>query len=147
MGLEEAGLPYDPALVAKGEWQRERAYRLTKELLNAKPDAIFAAHDQMGVGVIHAVLDAGLRVPDDIAVVGFDDLPSAMTISPTLTTVRQPVYEKGKRATELLLDSIENIGTYPQHILLPTELVVRESCGGKSVQNVQTGGDVEIAQF
>jgi LacI family transcriptional regulator len=147
MGLEEAGLPYDPALVGKGEWQRERAYRITKDILNAKPDAIFAAHDQMGVGVIHAVQDAGLRVPDDIAVVGFDDLPSAMTSSPTLTTVRQPVYEKGKRATELLLDSIEGIGTYPQHILLPVELVVRESCGGKSVQNIQTGGDIEVAQI
>jgi len=71
-------------------------------------------------------------VPDDIAVIGFDDLPTATSMTPHLSTVRQPIQQKGARATELLLNLIDGTVKEPQHIVLPTELVIRQSCGGQS---------------
>ena len=85
----------------------------------------------MAAGAVQAVQDAGMRVPDDIAVIGFDDLPTASNMKPKLTSVRQPVLEKGGRATELLLDLIDGTVKEPRRVLLDTELVIRESCGGQ----------------
>ena len=128
-GLEKAGLPVDPQLIYEGMFDREQGYFGMKHLLPYKPDALFAAGDTIAQGAITAVHEAGLRVPDDIAVVGFDDLDVASRTNPKLTTVRQPVQEKGARAAQLLIDLIEGAVDAPQHILLPTELVIRESCG------------------
>lgn len=100
-----------------------------QRLLLAKPDAVFAASDAMALGAMRAVREAGLRIPDDIAFVGFDDLPMATLADVKLTTVRQPVEQFGIQAVELLIDQIENGIKPPKHINMDTELIVRESCG------------------
>jgi LacI family transcriptional regulator len=100
-----------------------------QRLLPARPDAIFAASDIMALGAMHAVREAGLRIPDDVAFVGFDDLPIASLTDIKLTTVRQPTVQFGIRAVELLIDQIENGINHPRHVIMDTELIVRESCG------------------
>ncbi|MEN9935207.1 MAG: hypothetical protein RLZZ387_1786 [Chloroflexota bacterium] len=90
------------------------------------PTAVVAMSDVAAVGVIEAVLDAGLRVPDDLSVVGFDDLPDARSMRPALTTVRQPVAQKGRMAAEALVAALADQGSVVHHVL-PTELVVRAS--------------------
>ena len=94
-----------------------------------RPTAIFAANDSMAVGALSALRERGLRVPDDVAVCGFDDIPIARYLSPPLTTVRVPIYDLGARATEVLLGAIENGGVAGGKETLPTTLVVRQSCG------------------
>ncbi len=125
--LQRLGLPDD--LVAEGDFSRKSAYAATSALLERGVDAIFASNDIMAQGVYDRLHEAGLRVPDDVAVVGFDDLPTATQLKPLLTTVRQPVRDKGYRATELLLRQIDQSDAAPQHIILPASLIIRESCG------------------
>ena len=127
--LEKSGLPADPNLIYEGLFDRDRGYFGMKHLLQYKPDALFAASDTIAQGALRAIREAGLRVPDDIAIVGFDDLDIASETEPALTTIRQPIQEKGARAAQLLIDLIEGNVDAPQHILLPTELVIRETCG------------------
>ena len=93
------------------------------------PDAVFAASDLMAIGAMRAVRDAGLHIPEDIAFVGFDDLPIATLTDCPLTTVRQPVYEFGFKAVQTLLDLIENGIEPARRIIMETELIVRDSCG------------------
>ena len=81
----------------------------------------------MAQGVYEALHEAGMRIPDDVAVVGFDDLPTATRLDPPLTTIRQPLREKGAAATGLLLDTVEGKTREAQHIVLPTTLIIRES--------------------
>ncbi len=100
-----------------------------QRLLPARPDAIFAASDIMAVGAIRATLEAELRIPDDIAFVGFDDIPLANHRDPKLTTIRQPVYQFGFSAVETLIDLIENGKEPARRIMMGTELIIRESCG------------------
>ena len=83
----------------------------------------------MAIGVIKAIRDEGFLIPDDIAVVGFDDLLSSRYIGPQLTTVRQPVRRFGMKAVEMLIDIIENGPEPPRRVIFDTELVIRESCG------------------
>lgn len=127
--LEEAGIPYDPALVHHGDFSAPAGYHGMKALLACQPDAVFASSDATALGALQAIEEAGLRVPDDIAVVGFDDLPLAVTVTPKLTTVHHPVIDKGERAATLLLDMIEGKVTGVHQEFLPAYLVVRESCG------------------
>ena len=119
----------DEKLVAEGDFTEAGGYHAMKQLLPAKPDAIFAASDTMAIGAMRASLEAGLRIPDEIAFIGFDDLPIAALSPVKLTTVRQPVVQLGSKAVEVLLDMIENGINPPRHIILETELVIRESCG------------------
>jgi LacI family transcriptional regulator len=127
--LVERGLDVDESLINEGDFTEAGGYYAMQKLLPAKPDAIFAASDIMAIGAIHAVHEAGLRVPDDIAFVGFDDLPLATLSDVQLTTVRQPVAQFGIRAVETLIDEIENGNTPPRRIIMDTELVIRQSCG------------------
>lgn len=131
MALEQHNIAFDPRRVAEGSFSRENGYMAMKELLarEVELDAVFVSNDDGAEGVLAALRDAGVRVPDDVAVVGFDDLPGAEHIQ--LTTVHQPIREKAVRATQLLLDIIEGAVEGPQHILLPTHLVVRQSCGAQ----------------
>lgn len=103
-------------------------YAEVKELLQMadKPTAVFMANDVMAMGAIKAVEDSGLSVPEDISIVGFDDIPLAQYSSPPLTTVRQPAYEKGVRAAEMLVEYLEN-EEKPESITLDIDLVIRES--------------------
>jgi LacI family transcriptional regulator len=127
--LTERNVKADETLIAEGDFTEMGGYYAMKQLLPAKPDAIFAASDVMAIGAMRAAHEAGLRIPDDIAFIGFDDLPIATLSDIKLTTVRQPVSQFGSKAVEILMDIIENGINPPRHIILETELVIRESCG------------------
>jgi LacI family transcriptional regulator len=130
--LTQAGLPVDPDLIVPAFFSRQSGYDAMRQLLPRKPDAIFAAGDTIAVGALQAAHEAGIRVPHDLAVVGFDDVDVAAQAFPPLTTVRQPVQGKGAAAAKLLIDLIQGRVQAPQHILLETELVIRQSCGAKN---------------
>jgi DNA-binding LacI/PurR family transcriptional regulator len=94
-----------------------------------RPTAIIALSDVIAFGLIEAAREAGLRIPEDVAVVGFDDVEASQMVNPPLTTVRQPIREKGRRAAELFVQMLRaDSPPAVQHIQLPVELVVRESC-------------------
>ena len=116
-------------LIKEGDFTESRGYERMLEMLPAKPDAVFVASDQMAVGAIRAIREGGLKVPQDVAIIGFDDLPLSNTSDLHLTTMHQPVAEFGVKAVEFLNDLIENGTTPPRHIIMGTELIVRESCG------------------
>jgi LacI family transcriptional regulator len=128
--LAEAGVALLPEAIVRGNGHHDGGVRAVQELLAAELDctAIFAFNDLMAIGAIGALLRAGRRVPGDVSVVGFDDIPQAAAIYPALTTVAQPIAEMGQRAVRLLLDRIERRDRPAQRIVLPTTLVERESC-------------------
>jgi LacI family transcriptional regulator len=127
--LVERGREVEEALIIEGDFTDAGGYYAMRQLLPAKPDAVFAASDVMAIGAMRATRDAGLRIPDDVAFVGFDDLPLATLSDVQLTTVRQPVVQFGAKAVDVLIDLIENGPNPPRHIILDTELIIRESCG------------------
>ena len=117
-----------PGVAAEGDFSVEGGRRAMAALL-ATPggiDGVFAASDLMALGAFQAIADAGLRVPDDVAVVGFDDMPLAASVRPGLTTVRQPAVAMGAELATRLLRAIDD-GAAADPVLMPTELVVRES--------------------
>jgi LacI family transcriptional regulator len=130
--LEAAGIRFDPALVRHGDFQHEGGFARGGELLDlgggtGRPTAIFAGSDQQAFGVYEAARQRGLRIPQDLSVVGFDDLPVARWVSPPLTTVRQPLAEMGRVAAQVLGDLIDGVPPRSQRVELATELIVRES--------------------
>ncbi|MEJ2600374.1 MAG: LacI family DNA-binding transcriptional regulator [Anaerolineales bacterium] len=127
--LVERGRAVDETLIAEGDFSEASGYYAMQKLMPAKPEAVFAASDLMAIGAMRAVREAGLNIPDDIAFVGFDDLPIATIPSPALTTVRQPIYQFGIQAVEILIDLIENGIEPPRRCIMDTELIIRESCG------------------
>ena len=129
LALEAHGVAYDAALVVPGDFTEAAGSALADELLERRPDldAIFAASDLMATGALKAVLAHGHRVPEDIAIIGFDDSPSAMHTIPALTTVRQPVDEMARLTTELLLAQIATGDSTPHNVVVGTELIVRGS--------------------
>jgi LacI family transcriptional regulator len=131
--LERLGLPYRDDYVRDGDFYFESGSLAMHELLSLPepPTAVFAASDLMAAGAIRAVEQAGLAVPADIAVVGFDDIQLAAMMQPALTTIRQNKLGLGSAAAEALLRMIERDGAPPPGITLPVELVVRASSGGK----------------
>jgi signal transduction histidine kinase/AraC-like DNA-binding protein len=125
------GLPFDSALVAYGLHNVRESYHALQKLLDEGVDftAVLASNDESAIGVLHALADAGRRVPQDVAVIGFDDVLYAKGQAPPLTTVRHPTFELGYRAVELLLDYIAGHRTGAMIERVPTRLIVRESCG------------------
>lgn len=126
--MRQRGLQLLPELVAQGDFSDASGYHAMKQLLPHRPDAVFVASDAMAFGCMRAIQDADLRIPQDIAVVGFDDIPAAAISKPPLTTVRQPIQRMGSLAAEILIDMIEHPSPQPRHLVLPTELVIRSSC-------------------
>ncbi len=126
--LRERGVPLLPELAIEGEFSDMSGYLAMKNLLSHRPDAVFVSSDAMAFGAMRAIQEADLRIPEDIAVVGFDDIPTAATSKPPLTTVRQPIQRTGSVAAETLIDLIEHPDPQPRRIVLPTELVIRNSC-------------------
>lgn len=126
--LEQAGIAFDPGLVVQGEYNEDSGLQAALRLLNAKKrfTAIFAANDQMAVGAAHGLLRHGLRIPDDVSLVGFDDLPTSLYAFPPLTTVHQPAYELGQLAAEAMLTLLS--GTKPLLQVPAPRLITRESC-------------------
>jgi LacI family transcriptional regulator len=129
LALTQSGRMIDENLIATGEFSENSGYLAMQQLLPHHPDAVFAASDITASGAMRAIFDAGLRVPDDVALVGFDDLPLASTTQVKLTTVHQPITKFGVQAVELLQDVITNGCTPARHIILDTELIIRDSCG------------------
>jgi DNA-binding LacI/PurR family transcriptional regulator len=129
--LESAEITPNPDLIVHGEnWLHRSGYEAAKELLKKKQafTALFAQNDRIARGAINALKEAGLRVPQDVSVVGYDDIPEAEFSDPPLTTIRQPMQEVGKAATRLLIQMIEDSTSTPQQILFDPELVIRSSC-------------------
>lgn len=127
--LRDRGHSVTPELIATGDFSEAGGKAAMKRLLSQKPDAVFAASDAMALGALRAIRQANLNVPQDIALVGYDDLPPATHADPALTTVRQPVKQVGSLAAEILFDMVDNGRFPPRRIILPTELVIRASCG------------------
>ncbi|MFZ3071178.1 MAG: LacI family DNA-binding transcriptional regulator [Anaerolineaceae bacterium] len=120
------------AEIATGDFRQEGGYRAMLELLS-KPDrssAVLVANNLMTLGALQAIIEKKIHVPEEIALVGFDDMPWSTSLEPSLTVVSQPTYEMGKIAARLLLDRIQNPDHPIQNITLETKLIVRESCGG-----------------
>jgi LacI family transcriptional regulator len=129
--LNEAGCALPDEHVAVGDYSQETGYSIITRWheTGTMPRALFCASDAIAMGGLLALQENGYDVPDDVAVVGFDGLPASQYTVPPLTTVRQPVYEKGQTAVNQLIDQIETPETDPSHTELDPELVVRESCG------------------
>lgn len=128
-GLRAAGL--EPGPVDAGDWSSASGAEAFERMLERESgiDAVFAANDQMALGVLHVAHRRGIRVPDDLAVVGFDGLPEAALFTPSLTTLRQPLQELGRLAVDQLLTAVDQDPdeTEVRSVMLPTELIVRES--------------------
>lgn len=130
-GLRAAGCEPGNEWIVEGDFTEVSGYLGMKTLLPLKPDAVFCQSDIMAAGAMRTIQEAGLRVPEDIALVGFDDIPIARQLKVPLTTIKQPITRLGVKAVELLIDLIEN-GTKPaRRIILDTELIIRDSCGAK----------------
>jgi LacI family transcriptional regulator len=132
IGLEQAGLPHRSEYEAQGDFHLWSGSEGMERLLALEdpPDGVFAASDIMAIGAMSAIERVGLRVPDDIAVVGYDDIAEATLVSPQLTTVRQDAVAQGTAATEGLLRMISDPSSNPIELIIPIELIVRESTTG-----------------
>ena len=129
-GLCQANLPIDPELIQPGDFTRQAGYTGAQKLLSLSnpPTAIFAANDQSAIGVIEAAQEAGVRVPEDLSVVGFDNIPEASYINGGLTTVDQFIDKMGYMAVEMLVNLIQNNPMESSLHRVPTQLIVRNTC-------------------
>ncbi len=127
---ESAGIPVDPALILEGNYLLGDGYQQTCALLDLPdpPTAIFAGNDAQAAGVYRALYERDIKIPTRMSVIGFDDVQFASQMSPPLTTIRQPLEEIGRMATNMLLRSIEGEALAATHVELSTSLVIRESC-------------------
>lgn len=131
--LQEAALPVEENLIVQGDFRIESGYSAAMEILKrpGAPTAIFACNDLMAVGAMLAAHQTGRRVPQDLAIVGFDDIELASYLTPPLTTVHQPKMAMGRRAVYLLIERINDKDLPPRCEVLPSKLVIRDSCGAK----------------
>jgi DNA-binding LacI/PurR family transcriptional regulator len=137
--LQRAGLPFQAELVAEAAFDAPSGHRAMMELLGrASFDAVFVASDVVALGAIGALREAGRRVPDDVSLVGFDDIPLAAYFDPPLTTVRLPAFELGQAAGRALLERISH-HPIPTRTLLPTELIVRGSTAPPANHRARAG--------
>ena len=129
--LDDAGIPLDTKLVKNGDSRSESGYRMTKELINAEhpPEAIFTGNNMVTLGALKAFRETGKRIPEDIALIGFDDMPWSGDLCPPLTAVSQPTYELGQEAVSLLRRRIAQPDAPVRTVILQTHLIERESCG------------------
>lgn len=121
------GLRVDPALIVQGDFSRQSGREQAPALFAAKPTAIFASNDEMAVGIIDAANAAGIAIPGEISLAGFDDNAVARTVRPRLTSVRQPLEEMGETAIHILADRIRHSARGNQHKQVPFQIMERES--------------------
>lgn len=135
--LASAGIAYDSELVARGDWVVDGGYAAACQLLRATPrmTALFAGNDLMAAGAIYALRDAGLRVPEDVAVVGYDDREISRIFRPALTTVTLPCYEMGQASAQMLLDRMAGRSEAGEEVKVRGRLIVRQSCGSALCAN------------
>jgi LacI family transcriptional regulator len=135
--LREAGITPVRSLERHGDFTEAGGYTAARELiaLNPPPTAIFAANDSMAIGVLSALRESGIRVPQEMAVAGFDDIPLARYMDPPLSSVRVPISDLGARAVEILLHGIAQKNSHhPKRERVATELIIRRSCGASSAE-------------
>jgi LacI family transcriptional regulator, repressor for deo operon, udp, cdd, tsx, nupC, and nupG len=130
--LANAGCPLDEELLGYGAFDPDTGYRIMQNMLQVRPlpTAVFGLNDMMAFGALRAIREHGLRVPEDMAVVGFDDIRVAQFTTPPLTTINEPDIEHGRIAAEILMALIRGEAPVQRQIMLETRLIVRESCGG-----------------
>ena len=129
--LTDSNIPVIEEFIIEGDYQQQTGYETTKRLLqsvNPLPTAIFVSNDLTAFGAIEAARECGLSIPDDISIIGFDDIPQTSLVYPKLTTVRQPLEQMGKVAVKMLLERIEDRSLPPQRVVLATQLIIRDSC-------------------
>ena len=131
-GLAERGQHLDPRLRVDGDFSQASGYHAMRQLLPHKPEAIFAASDTMAIGAMRALREAGLTIPGDIGIVGFDGSPSSETSDPPLTTVRQRVFGTGARAVDILNRIIDRGHSAPIIEIEPVDLVIRASTADRT---------------
>jgi LacI family transcriptional regulator/LacI family repressor for deo operon, udp, cdd, tsx, nupC, and nupG len=139
--LEDAGIPFDQSLVRFGNSKHESGRDLTAQLLELpeRPTAVFAGNNLITLGALETIHRRGLRIPEEIAIVGFDDMYWATSLNPPLTAVSQPGYEIGRRAAELLFQRVADPDRPTAKVLLKTTLMVRRSCGSQDPEWSKTG--------
>ncbi|MGH7474885.1 MAG: LacI family DNA-binding transcriptional regulator [Longimicrobiales bacterium] len=148
-GMREAGVTSTSALELPGAFTDASGYAAAKHLLRMRPrpTAVLAANDTTALGALSALREAGVAVPDDIAVVGFDDIPMARYLNPPLTTVHVSIRELGKRAVERLLTALDDKDAHePREDVLPTRLVVRGTCGAPTLTGGSHAADTDEGQ-
>lgn len=128
--MREKGL-YNPDLVYIGDWSTASGYEMMLEMLSRpdRPTACFIGNDPMAIGAIRALHEKGIKIPEEMAIIGFDDIEVSAYMNPPLTTVRVHPEQVGKTAVQLLVDRFDG-RTVPMHVTIGTELIVRKSCGG-----------------
>ena len=133
--LHEAGLPLDETLVMHSVFKQTGGYSAMQQLLSspAPPTAVFAGSNLLTLGALQAIHERHLAIPDEIAIVGFDEMPWAMSLRPPLTTVAQPAFDVGRTAAELLLARVREPALPRRQVVLETRLIVRSSCGFQKV--------------
>jgi LacI family transcriptional regulator len=142
VALQDAGVPVDDDLILEGSFKERSGYELVGRFLamRRQPTAIFVANNLMTIGALLALKEAGVRIPQEMAVVGFDDMEWAPILTPPLTAVAQPGYDLGTAAGRLLLERLQaQRAGRPQTIVFQPRLVVRESCGASSRANAGIG--------
>lgn len=129
--LKSHAIPYDQELVRYGDFDPESGYQQMKDLLDTgvHPSAVFAASDVVAIGAKAAIVEKGLKIPQDIAMVGFDDIPLVRYLDPPLTTIRLPASELATRASKMLIQIIQGEPPAEKQVLLESQLIVRRSCG------------------
>ncbi len=133
--LNDRNLRIDADLIVEGDFTEMGGYTKMRQLLPHRPDGVFVASDAMAFGALRALREAGLSVPEDVSIIGFDDLPAATYSDPPLTTVRQPIRRTGSKAVEILLDILENGAEPPRQVVLASNLIIRASCVNESNVN------------
>ncbi len=129
LALKEAGLPFN--LVVHANYSAESGFFAMQQVLKKKPDAVFAGNDTIAIGALAAIQAANLRIPEDIAVVGYDDIPTAAYLRPALTTIRVSAVEHGQKAISMLEKLMRGEAVTEKNISCQTELIIRDSCGAK----------------
>jgi len=127
--MRHAGLPLHEKLMANGELYEQHGYQSFDTMIreNEIPDAVFAVNDSVAVGAMQRIKEARLRIPEDVAIIGFSNEKITRLVDPPLTTVDQPAMDMGKKAAEILIDTIEKHVDEPQTTIIPTRLIVRGS--------------------
>jgi len=133
-GLQIAGIPYDPDLVGQSDFTHEGGQAAARQLLGRaeRPTAIFAANDESALGVMDVAQELGIRIPQDLSLVGFDNIPETTLVTPKLTTVDQSIQEMGTLATKLLIGILRGEAPEQQLVKVPTRLIIRDSCQAPS---------------
>ncbi|WP_038069361.1 MULTISPECIES: LacI family DNA-binding transcriptional regulator [Thermoanaerobacterium] len=136
--MKEAGLKVYDELIKESNFKAKGGYMAAKEMLmgNVKPDAIFAFSDIMAMGAINAIFDAGLKCPEDVSVIGFDNLDLAEVTRPALATVAQPMYDIGAVAARMLIKIIDNKKISEKKVILKHRLIIRQSCIKRDAQKI-----------